>query len=568
MIQFLDKKYSIFNSDINVDYIRECDEMLKKHLSNIKISSKCNKKLDYVLGAVMGMLLGDSIGSILEFFGVDDRKSKVYVKNEKIVYDLYFGESEHSWTFEEKNKFNLYSPSMQSDDNNICSKNNPEEYNTMKYNINYGIWTDDASNGLCIMDSLLICDKYVGSDIRLRLAGWWFYKYNNYSNYKNKSIGLGTNMKDAINGIHQEKTITFSYYEPLETVNIFNTEHADGNGGMMRLCPIPIRFGNIDDALKYAVHSSATTHRGLGAAICCHFMAFFIHRAIDNTMPLLVIKEFIQTTINDYIDHYINTFFDPIERIFDKEKNNLNSRYLIGLNVVRLIYILINHEYETKYDTDIEHSIKQVVKNNNIIKTIQQCEIVKRLNLSKEEIDGIINELSSNIIYSKIVRKTKVNIINKEKYLNFNWMLYPEADAYRDAIIKSVQMRRQSDDKFSDSLYQYFGSYCMDGLALVLNSLWHTNTFADAIMRTINQLGDCDTTGSICGQMAGAFYGMRNLHKKLSNSNSKALVNYYNNYIKPRAKIPIPYINASADICDDTILVRACMLYNDRISNV
>jgi ADP-ribosylglycohydrolase len=53
----------------------------------------------------------------------------------------------------------------------------------------------------------------------------------------------------------------------------------------------------------------------------------------------------------------------------------------------------------------------------------------------------------------------------------------------------------------------YFGAYCMDGLAMSLWSLWHSHDFASCTYNVVNLMGDADTTGAICGQMAGAFYG-------------------------------------------------------------
>eukprot|EP00927_Polykrikos_kofoidii_P062538 TRINITY_DN57354_c0_g1_i1.p1 TRINITY_DN57354_c0_g1~~TRINITY_DN57354_c0_g1_i1.p1 ORF type:complete len:686 (-),score=100.59 TRINITY_DN57354_c0_g1_i1:26-2083(-) len=53
----------------------------------------------------------------------------------------------------------------------------------------------------------------------------------------------------------------------------------------------------------------------------------------------------------------------------------------------------------------------------------------------------------------------------------------------------------------------YYGSYCIDGLAVALWSFYHTGSFMEAITRCVNFLGDADTTAAICGQLAGAFYG-------------------------------------------------------------
>jgi len=53
----------------------------------------------------------------------------------------------------------------------------------------------------------------------------------------------------------------------------------------------------------------------------------------------------------------------------------------------------------------------------------------------------------------------------------------------------------------------YWGAYCMDGLAMALWALWHTDCFSGCILRVVNLLGDADTTGAVAGQMAGALYG-------------------------------------------------------------
>eukprot|EP00929_Paragymnodinium_shiwhaense_P000085 TRINITY_DN10022_c0_g3_i1.p1 TRINITY_DN10022_c0_g3~~TRINITY_DN10022_c0_g3_i1.p1 ORF type:complete len:565 (+),score=76.62 TRINITY_DN10022_c0_g3_i1:74-1768(+) len=64
----------------------------------------------------------------------------------------------------------------------------------------------------------------------------------------------------------------------------------------------------------------------------------------------------------------------------------------------------------------------------------------------------------------------------------------------------------------------YFGSYSMDGLAIALHSFYHTKSFMEAIGKCVNFLGDADSTGAICGQLCGAFYGVGQVHPKLLGS--------------------------------------------------
>jgi len=61
----------------------------------------------------------------------------------------------------------------------------------------------------------------------------------------------------------------------------------------------------------------------------------------------------------------------------------------------------------------------------------------------------------------------------------------------------------------------YFGSFCIDGLAVALWSFYHTTTFIEAIVRCVNFLGDADTTAAICGQLAGAFYSYDGIDRRL-----------------------------------------------------
>ena len=53
----------------------------------------------------------------------------------------------------------------------------------------------------------------------------------------------------------------------------------------------------------------------------------------------------------------------------------------------------------------------------------------------------------------------------------------------------------------------YFGSFCLDGLAIALHAVAATTSFSAAIERCVNFLGDADSTAAICGQIAGALYG-------------------------------------------------------------
>lgn len=43
----------------------------------------------------------------------------------------------------------------------------------------------------------------------------------------------------------------------------------------------------------------------------------------------------------------------------------------------------------------------------------------------------------------------------------------------------------------------YFGSFCMDGLAMALHAVYTTNSFEEAVTKAVNMLGDADSVGAI-----------------------------------------------------------------------
>lgn len=50
--------------------------------------------------------------------------------------------------------------------------------------------------------------------------------------------------------------------------------------------------------------------------------------------------------------------------------------------------------------------------------------------------------------------------------------------------------------------------YVVESLEAALWAFWHTDNFVDAILAAVNLGDDADTTTAICGQLAGAYYGV------------------------------------------------------------
>merc|ERR1712130_1014597 len=46
-----------------------------------------------------------------------------------------------------------------------------------RFSLKPGQWTDDASMGLCLGESLLVCPEFDPLDTRVRFLNWWYFGY-------------------------------------------------------------------------------------------------------------------------------------------------------------------------------------------------------------------------------------------------------------------------------------------------------------------------------------------------------------------------------------------------------
>ena len=182
------------------------------------------------IGSIMGMAIGDAMGSTYEFQNVE--------------YD----------------KIDLF---------------DMERENEGNFNLEPGQWTDDSSMGLCLADSLLVNNGDLKiNDLMLRFLAWNFGGYNNAFRFNEKyglnarrSIGLGGNISMAL----------YRYFNFHEDETQAGDKFTSGNGSIMRNAAIPICFYyDINLACDKAKKQSLSTHRGLEAKECCSLLTFII----------------------------------------------------------------------------------------------------------------------------------------------------------------------------------------------------------------------------------------------------------------------------------------------------
>jgi ADP-ribosyl-[dinitrogen reductase] hydrolase len=92
-------------------------------------------------------------------------------------------------------------------------------------------------------------------------------------------------------------------------------------------------------------------------------------------------------------------------------------------------------------------------------------------------------------------------------------------------------LRREADRLVTDfptfSFTPYRGlatGYVVDSLQTVLHHFFRSRSFEEAVVATVNQGGDADTTGAIIGSLAGAYYGPDEIPKRWLKKLDRGLV--------------------------------------------
>lgn len=201
------------------------------------------------LGCFMGMMVGDAMGAPMEFSAV--RYGATEFPNDGSL-------PKELWT--------------------------RGHYNT--FSLKPGQWTDDASMGLCLADSLLVKEGHFHpQDLRLRFVNWWALGLNNAFGFDNErrskgSVGLGGNISQSMSEFMRDRT-------PYTLAGDRNT---CGNGSVMRNAAVPLAYASdMAQGCQVARQQSKTTHQGDEAAECCAIMTWLAIQAMNE--PNVGMKE-------------------------------------------------------------------------------------------------------------------------------------------------------------------------------------------------------------------------------------------------------------------------------------
>lgn len=131
-----------------------------------------------------------------------------------------------------------------------------------------GQWTDDTSMALALADSLLSCGELDEHDLMTRFISWM--DEGAYSS-NGRCFDIGNTVRGALNRFKQSGNPVAGSTDP----------NSAGNGSLMRLAPVAIRYWNDETARRdAAARQSRTTHAAAEAVDACIVFADMLADAI------------------------------------------------------------------------------------------------------------------------------------------------------------------------------------------------------------------------------------------------------------------------------------------------
>lgn len=132
------------------------------------------------------------------------------------------------------------------------------------FNLPAGGWTDDTSMALCLAQSLMRCQGFDAQDQIKNYVRWY---RDGYLSSTDRCFDIGNTVQRALRTFEQTGEPFAGPTDPLTA----------GNGSLMRLAPIPMYYAGDDTQLAhYASQSSRVTHGAPAAIDACVLMAIMM----------------------------------------------------------------------------------------------------------------------------------------------------------------------------------------------------------------------------------------------------------------------------------------------------
>lgn len=132
-----------------------------------------------------------------------------------------------------------------------------------------GDWTDDTSMALCLAESLIACDGFDPADQMQRYLRW---RDQGHMSSTGTCFDIGNTVSNALYRFQADGDPYAGSTDP----------RSAGNGSIMRLAPVPMRWAaDPERAIALARESSRTTHGTLTCLDACRFMAGILVGALN-----------------------------------------------------------------------------------------------------------------------------------------------------------------------------------------------------------------------------------------------------------------------------------------------
>ena len=305
----------------------------------------------------------------------------------------------------------------------------------------------------------------------------------------------------------------------------YTSKDDSGNGSLMRLSPIPVFFSHcygdkilLDIAMQYAKKSSFTTHPGYIAAEACALMSYIIIHAIH--------RPYNNENDNDDEEKKNNNDNTDGDKTGCEEKEDvrafledMTSKYLKRIERENnAIKNTLKELIKSKEYNHVKKKVEEMNKKRNKTQSFLQDndngdDKMDKMNEDKHMMIawGKIQEKLNHIHRQIIAQNYIMRLIRSQEPDDSTERCWNWKNKYGELGIDLTMVNRGSNYNGYPNTQGYFGSYCMDGLAMGLHSLYNSTSFGDAVQKAVNMLGDADSTGSIAGQLAGAWYGFTNV---------------------------------------------------------
>jgi ADP-ribosyl-[dinitrogen reductase] hydrolase len=134
-----------------------------------------------------------------------------------------------------------------------------------------GTWSDDGAQALCLLASLLECDRFDAEDLAHRLVRW---NDEGYCAVEGNVFDIGIQTGRALTNIRRG----------IPALQAGSTEeHALGNGSLMRVLPLALWHRGTDaELVADARAQSRITHGHVRAQLCCALYCLWARRLLDN----------------------------------------------------------------------------------------------------------------------------------------------------------------------------------------------------------------------------------------------------------------------------------------------